>query len=225
MKTSGAIEWNTPHVVASVILGIALGSAGMVANRRLDPRKALWVAPGLLTLAICSLHFTAMAAAIVVPDPTIIVHPSVINTVGMAFAVAGVTMLVMLAAVGAALVNAQAEREVEKELRRHNEILQQRDKELEAQNAQLAQQHALLKQHEAQLQAQNLHLDAALNNMVQGLAMFDPEHRLVVANARYAEMYGLTPEEVTPGTTLKQILEYLVAKGYLAGRSDDELLK
>jgi diguanylate cyclase (GGDEF)-like protein len=221
----GAIEWNTPHVVASVILGIALGSAGMVANRRLDPRKALWVAPGLLTLAICSLHFTAMAAAIVVPDPTIIVHPSVINTVGMAFAVAGVTMLVMLAAVGAALVNAQAEREVEKELRRHNEILQQRDKELEAQNAQLAQQHTLLKQHEEQLQAQNLQLDAALNNMVQGLAMFDPAHRLVVANARYAEMYGLAQDEVTPGTTLNQILEYRIAKGYLAGRTDDELLK
>jgi diguanylate cyclase (GGDEF)-like protein len=221
----GTIEWNTPHVVASVILGIALGSAGMIANRRLDPRKALWVAPGLLTLAICSLHFTAMAAAIVVPDPTIIVHPSVINTVGMAFAVAGVTMLVMLAAVGAALVNAQAEREVEKELRRHNETLLLRDKELEAQNAQLAQQHALLKQHEEQLQAQNLQLDAALNNMVQGLAMFDPAHRLVVANARYAEMYGLAQDEVTPGTTLNQILEYRIAKGYLAGRTDDELLK
>ena len=221
----GALEWNKPHVVASVVLGIALAAAGMVANRRLEPRKALWVAPGLLTIAICSLHFTAMAAATVVPDPTIIVHPSVINTVGMAFAVAGVTMLVMLAAVGAALVNAQAEREVEKELRRHNEILQQRDKELEAQNAQLARQHALLKQHEEQLQAQNLQLDAALNNMVQGLAMFDAEHRLVVANARYAEMYGLTPEEVAPGTTLKQILEHRIAKGYLAGRSADELLK
>ena len=195
----GTLEWNTPHVVASVVLGMALASAAMVVNRRLDPRTALWVAPGLLTLAICSLHFTAMAAATVVPDPTIVVLPSVMNTVGMAFAVAGVTMLVMLAAVGAALVNAQAERDVEKELRRHNEILQQRDKELEAQNAQLAQQHALLKQHEEQLQAQNLHLDAALNNMVQGLAMFDPGHRLVVANARYAEMYGLTPEEVDAG--------------------------
>ena len=221
----GAMEWNKPHVVASVVLGIALASAGMVANRRLEPRKALWVAPALLTIAICSLHFTAMAAATIVPDPTIVVHPSVINTVGMAFAVAGVTMLVMLAAVGAALVNAQAERDVEKELRRHNEILQQRDKELEAQNAQLAQQHALLKQHEGQLQAQNLQLDAALNNMVQGLAMFDPQHRLVVANARYAEMYGLAPDEVTPGTTLRQIIQHRIAKGYLAGRTVDEFLK
>ena len=68
-------------------------------------------------------------------------------------------------------------------------------------------------------------LDAALNNMVQGLAMFDPQHRLVVANARYAEIYGLTPEEVSPGTTLKQILDCRIAKGYLSARSAEAMLK
>ena len=31
--------------------------------------------------------------------------------------------------------------------------------------------------------------------------------------------------EVTPGTTLKQILEHRIAKGFLAGRNSDELLK
>ena len=36
-------------------------------------------------------------------------------------------------------------------------------------------------------------LDAALNNMAQGLAMFDGERRLVLCNNRYAEMYGLIP--------------------------------
>ena len=36
-------------------------------------------------------------------------------------------------------------------------------------------------------------LDAAMNNMSQGLAMFDAEQRLVVCNELYAEMYGLTP--------------------------------
>ncbi|MBX9591636.1 MAG: EAL domain-containing protein [Hyphomonadaceae bacterium] len=221
----GVIQWDTSCVAVSVVLGIVLASAGMVANRRLEARKAWWVAPAFLTVAICSLHFTAMAAVTVVPDPTIVVHPSVINTVGMAFAVAGVTMLVMLAAIGAALVNAHAEREVERKLLRQNEILQQRDKELEIQNAQLAQQHALLKQQEQALKAQNVRLDAALNNMVQGLAMFDPEQRLVLANSRYAEIYGLSAEEIAPGTTLKQILEHRSAKGYLAGRTVDGLLK
>jgi PAS domain-containing protein len=45
----------------------------------------------------------------------------------------------------------------------------------------------------AELGTQNLLLDTALKNMSQGLCMFDSEQRLVIANARYAEMYGLTP--------------------------------
>ena len=37
----------------------------------MERRKALWVAPGLLTLAICGLHFTAMGAVVVPPIPRI----------------------------------------------------------------------------------------------------------------------------------------------------------
>jgi diguanylate cyclase (GGDEF)-like protein len=67
-------------------------------------------------------------------------------------------------------------------------------------------------------------LDAALNNMVQGLAMFDAEQRLVVCNNRYAEIYGLTPEQVKPGTTLRQILEHRIANGHVIGKTADEML-
>ena len=37
---------------------------------------------------------------------------------------------------------------------------------------------------------QLMQLDAALNNMVQGLAMFDADQQLVICNERYAELYG-----------------------------------
>jgi diguanylate cyclase (GGDEF)-like protein/PAS domain S-box-containing protein len=90
--------------------------------------------------------------------------------------------------------------------------------------AQLAQQNELLKGQEEKLRLQNIHLDAALNNMVQGLAMFDSELRLLVANARFAEIYGLKPEQVTPGTTLKQIIQYRIANGDIVGKSVDEVL-
>ena len=53
-------------------------------------------------------------------------------------------------------------------------------------HARLEQQHKLLKAQEEQLRPQNLQLDAALNNIVQGLAMFDAEQRLVLCNSRYA---------------------------------------
>ena len=42
-------------------------------------------------------------------------------------------------------------------------------------------------------------VEAALNNMSQGLVMFDSSNRLVVCNQRYLEMYGLSPDIVKPG--------------------------
>ncbi|KAB2917448.1 MAG: EAL domain-containing protein [Hyphomicrobiaceae bacterium] len=97
--------------------------------------------------------------------------------------------------------------------------------ERERLNVLLDQQHKQLKEQEERLRAQNLQLDAALNNMVQGLAMFDSELRIVVANARYADMYGLTMEQVRPGMTLRQILERCVANGLYADENIDRYLR
>jgi diguanylate cyclase (GGDEF)-like protein len=67
-------------------------------------------------------------------------------------------------------------------------------------------------------------LDAALNNIVQGLAMFDSEHRLVLCNKRYAEIYGLTPAQVHPGSTLLQIIERRMANGLNSQMSPEEIV-
>ena len=113
LTVPGNITWNSPYVIASVAIGIILGSAALIADSRVEQHKASWLAPVLLTLAICAHHFTGMSAVTVVPDPTVVVRPSVINTVGMAASVAGVTALIMLAAVAGALVNSQAQGEVQ----------------------------------------------------------------------------------------------------------------
>jgi diguanylate cyclase (GGDEF)-like protein len=60
---------------------------------------------------------------------------------------------------------------------------------------------------EASLTQKSQQLDAAVNNMPQGLAMFDGQQRLVVCNKHYAEMYDLLPEQTEPGTQLRTILE------------------
>jgi diguanylate cyclase (GGDEF)-like protein len=75
-------------------------------------------------------------------------------------------------------------------------------------------QNQALRQREEELEAQNVKFDAALENMLQGLAMFDAEQRLIVCNRRYAEMYGLTAEQVKPGTTVRQIFDYRLANGH-----------
>jgi diguanylate cyclase (GGDEF)-like protein/PAS domain S-box-containing protein len=73
----------------------------------------------------------------------------------------------------------------------------------------------------AELRSKNTLLDTALEHISQGLCMFDREQRLVIANNRYAEMYGLTPEQVKPGTTLRQILEYRVGVGAYTGNPSE----
>jgi diguanylate cyclase (GGDEF)-like protein len=59
----------------------------------------------------------------------------------------------------------------------------------------------------------NVLFDTALENMAHGLCMFDRDHRLVVCNARYGEMYGLPTELTKPGVTLRAILEWRVGVG------------
>jgi diguanylate cyclase (GGDEF)-like protein len=62
------------------------------------------------------------------------------------------------------------------------------------------------------LQSQNLRFDTALNNMSQGLCMFDADRRLVVCNARYAEMYNLPPALTATGTPFSAILDERLSK-------------
>ena len=58
-----------------------------------------------------------------------------------------------------------------------------------------------------------MHFNTALENMTQGLCMFDGGNRLIVANKRYLDLYGFSPDVVKPGVTLREILTYSVSLG------------
>lgn len=68
----------------------------------------------------------------------------------------------------------------------------------------------------------------ALDNMAQGLSMYDHEDRLVIVNRRFAELYDIPPSLLEPGTPFDEILAHLLAKGAIsqasafAARSDVE---
>lgn len=70
-----------------------------------------------------------------------------------------------------------------------------------------------------QLHAKNMQFDSALNNMIQGVCMFDQEQRLMVCNRRYLEMYGFSADVVKPGVTLPEIMRYSISLG---NYTDDE---
>src|SRR5580704_14138478 len=58
-------------------------------------------------------------------------------------------------------------------------------------------------------------LELALNNMSQGVVMFDESGRLVVCNEGYLRMYGLSPEVVKPGANLVDIVNHRSNTGSL----------
>ena len=75
------------------------------------------------------------------------------------------------------------------------------------------------------LQEQNERFNTALDNMSQGLCMFDNEQRIIVCNERYASLYGLTSEQVKPGTTLQQIVNYRIANGFYTDESPKDYIR
>jgi diguanylate cyclase (GGDEF)-like protein/PAS domain S-box-containing protein len=79
---------------------------------------------------------------------------------------------------------------------------------------------AQLGERSSDLKAANERLDAAMNNVPQGLCMFDADMRLTVANAKYLEMYGLPEAEITPGRALRDILALRVVRNNFSADPD-----
>jgi diguanylate cyclase (GGDEF)-like protein len=72
----------------------------------------------------------------------------------------------------------------------------------------------------ADLRAHVWRLETAVNNMSQGLLMFDAGGRMVICNSRYHQMYGMPPEVVKPGMTFRQLLALRASKGLFSGDFD-----
>jgi len=83
---------------------------------------------------------------------------------------------------------------------------------------------AELDRHKADLSEQIKRFDVALENMSQGLAMYDANQRLLVCNKKFAQLCRLPPELVQPGVTLRQIVAYRIANGIYAGASPEEYM-
>lgn len=100
----GHLSWDASLVTASLLIGVVLSAAAMLAFQRKTGTQAIAAASGLLTLAICGLHFTAMGAVTIQPDPTVAFQGYGINRVEMALTVAAVTFIVLFTALAAAAI-------------------------------------------------------------------------------------------------------------------------
>jgi diguanylate cyclase (GGDEF)-like protein/PAS domain S-box-containing protein len=70
------------------------------------------------------------------------------------------------------------------------------------------------------LESERQRLDTALNNMIQGLVLFDASARVVVCNQRYLDMSGISADFMTPGRSFEDVVRQRKATGSYDGDVD-----
>src|SRR5206468_4709356 len=94
VKLPGRFVWDYNLVAVSVLLGVGLSAAALAEHRR-RPQTLPWRAALLFTLAICGMHFTAMAAASVYPDPRYAVPAAAIDSRTLTAAVVVMALVIL----------------------------------------------------------------------------------------------------------------------------------
>jgi diguanylate cyclase (GGDEF)-like protein/PAS domain S-box-containing protein len=74
---------------------------------------------------------------------------------------------------------------------------------------------------QARLKLEKHRLDTALNNMTQGLVLYDASARVAVCNQRYIDLYGLSTEVVRPGTHFCDVIRHRKETGSFKGDVDE----
>ncbi len=114
-EIAGVIIWDPTLVAVSIILGGVLGAIALPLGLHGEEEK--WKAAGavMLTLAICSHHFTAMAAAAIIPDPGKHVSLAALPAALLAVLVCGASLAIILIALTAVALDVRERRRAELE--------------------------------------------------------------------------------------------------------------
>lgn len=176
LELPGRITWSLDFVFVSLSLSGLFGALAFLIASRRDNFWHSSVAAVLLAAAILSLHFTAMAGMVFIPDPTRVVDAMSLSPTSLSLVVAGAAAIVL----GMCLVAALTDRRSKDKLRQ-----------------------------------QRVLLNAALENMSQGLCMFDAEGRATLFNERYTKMMGASA--VLMGQCLLDLFKQLKAIGEFPG--------
>jgi diguanylate cyclase (GGDEF)-like protein/PAS domain S-box-containing protein len=121
-EVAGTIAWDRALVAASILLGGLIGAASLFVALRSFSLRTKIMGALLLTVAICSHHFTAMGAVAITPDPAIALSPSSIRTEWLAIGVAFVSLAILLLAVVALGLDIRERRRTSLEMERMRDL-------------------------------------------------------------------------------------------------------
>ena len=101
----GRLDYEPGLVLASLVIGIVFGAAATAIGGGRPGIKPRLAAAALLTLGICGLHFTAMAAAVILPDPAIAVPVQAISPDSLAIGITAITILILALTLAGSIVD------------------------------------------------------------------------------------------------------------------------
>jgi signal transduction histidine kinase/DNA-binding NarL/FixJ family response regulator len=118
IEVPGSLTYSVGYVVAAQCIGLLLGAPGFVLA--FDPQRRGRRLAGTLLLAgaICGLHFTAMAAVGIVPDPAKLMRAQEVRPEWLAAGIVGITLIILLAAMAGAIADRRIARNSEREAAR-----------------------------------------------------------------------------------------------------------
>ncbi len=71
------------------------------------------------------------------------------------------------------------------------------------------------------LAAERRHLSTAVNNIPQGLVLYDASARIITCNQPYLDMFGLSPDVAKPGCTMQRLIAHRKETGSFDGDVDE----
>ena len=174
----GELAWNPAMIAVSILAGIVLGGLAFVSAMGKGTGRLLGGA-GLLTLAICAMHFTAMGAA----DFSRCFPLSAdggLHSGWLAIALAFISVLILSAALGSVLLDEADRRRTARETERQLRDAERID------------------------QATN-QLELAMTHMAQGLSLYGADGNLQLHNARLPQLLGIDPQRELAGLSFRDI--------------------
>jgi len=119
LELPGRLSWSADIFAASIVFGTVFGGAALWVAARGDGFWTTLSAALLLTLAIATMHFTAMGAATIVPDPTRTVHELSLSPSSLGLMTFGIAVGLL----GMCLVAALSDRKNDDRLREQKILL------------------------------------------------------------------------------------------------------
>ncbi len=192
----GTLGWNPAMITTSILAGIVLGGLAFVSAMGTGTRRLLGGA-GLLTLAICAMHFTAMGAADFSRCFPLVADGGMNNGLLAAVLVLA-SMLILGAALGSVVLDEADRRRTARETER-----QLRDAE--------------------RINEATTRLELAMTHMAQGLGLYDAEGHLQLYNSRLPQLLGIDPRRDLTGLSFRETCRLTILGGHEPPSDMEEL--